>query len=267
MARFLKDKPMRLLFFVAITIFISGCASLPNTQIMKIDKHQIEYKLSENGTNIVVFENGLDGTLGYWSEVYPQISKDNTAFAYNRSGYGKSDLVSTPRDGKHIVEELRTLLQSKGLKPPYILVGHSLGGLYMQLFARKYPQEVQALILVDTTHPKQFQGAGSTKNWPSWLKIGFNVITAKVAKMELESIDSTGEEVLSLPTFKDKPVIILSALKPMSEHSTLANDANEKRKDILNLYPNATQIWVDSGHGIPLEVPQSIIDAINKVKK
>lgn len=203
--------------------------------------------------------------MDYWTKVFPEISKNTTAFAYNRPGYGASDPVSSLRDGKHIVEELRLLLRSRGLNPPYILVGHSLGGLYMQLFARRYPDEISALVLVDTTHPEQFKGAGSTENWPAWMRVMLGVVISSVAKEELNAINDTGEEVLRLPPFTGKPVVVLSALQPMKEKSALADDANEKRKDIARLYPGSKQIWVDSGHVIPLEKPEAIISAIREI--
>jgi pimeloyl-ACP methyl ester carboxylesterase len=252
----------------ALLIFatlISGCASLPSAMTDQVDKRRVEYALTRNGGQAVIFENGLGGTMDWWAKVFPEISKNTTAFAYNRPGYGKSDPSSAPRDGKHIVDELRSLLRSRGLNPPYVLVGHSLGGLYMQLFARRYPNEVSALVLVDSTHPAQLKGAGSPENWPAWLRVVFGVATSAVAEEELNAIDVTGEDVLGLPTFAGKPVIVLSALQPMKAKSALADDTNEKRKDIARLYPDAKQIWVDSGHGIPLENPESVISAIREV--
>ena len=65
--------------------------------------------------------------MEYWKKVLPEISKDTTTLVYNRQGYGKSGATLTPRDGEHIVDELRVLLLSKGLNPPYILLGFSLG--------------------------------------------------------------------------------------------------------------------------------------------
>ncbi len=251
-----------LLLFVTL---ILGCASLPNTKTDQIGNRSVEYVLAQNGNQVLVFENGLGGTINWWAKVFPEISKNTTAFVYNRPGYGKSESVSTPRDGFHIVDELRSLLQNRGLSPPYVLIGHSLGGLYMQLFARRYPNDVSALVLIDSTHPEQLKGAGSSKNWPAWLRVIFDVATSAVAKEELNAIDATGEAVLALPTFTGKPVIVLSALKPMKEKSTLADDANEKRKDIARLYPGSKHIWVDSGHGIPLESPETVISAIREV--
>ena len=84
-------------------------------------------------------------------------------------------------------------------------------------------------------------------------------------KEEMNAINATGESVLSLPPFTGKPVIVLSALQPMKEKSELADDANEKSKDFVRLYPGSKQIWVDSGHDIPLEKPKSIVSAIREV--
>jgi pimeloyl-ACP methyl ester carboxylesterase len=70
--------------------------------------------------------------------------------------------------------------------------------------------------------------------------------------------------VLRLPAFAGKPVIVLSALQPMRKKSALADDTNEKRKDIARLYPGSTQIWGDSGHVIPLEKPEAVIAAIRE---
>jgi pimeloyl-ACP methyl ester carboxylesterase len=244
---------------------ISGCASLPNSTLEKISNLNVEFALTRHDTIPVVFENGLGGRMEWWKKVLPEISNDITTFAYNRPGYGNSDPVSTPRDGSHIVDELRALLHGKGLRPPYILVGHSLGGLYMQLFARRYPEEVGALILVDSTHPQQLDGEGALER-QSFLARGIlGVLVIGAAKDELDLLPQTGKQVIDLPTLSNKPVFVLSASKPLDEKSKVADDANEKRKDIARLYPGSKQIWVDSGHAIPLEKPESVISAIREV--
>jgi hypothetical protein len=71
--------------------------------------------------------------------------------------------------------------------------------------------------------------------------------------------------VLDLPTLQNKPVFVLSASKPLDEKSKVADDANEKRKNIARLYPGSQQIWVDSGHAIPLEKPESVTSAIRQI--
>ena len=165
----------------------------------------------------------------------------------------------------HIVEELRTVLLNQGLKPPYVLVGHSLGGLYMQLFARKHPQEVAALILVDSTHPRQLEGAGALEKQSFFVRGLIGVLVTGTAQDELDLLSQTGEQVLRLPTFSGKPVMVLSAAEPMKETSELARFSNEKRVDIVRLYPGAKQLWVESGHAIPLEKPEAVVEAIRSV--
>ncbi|MDD2934044.1 MAG: alpha/beta hydrolase [Methylotenera sp.] len=260
----MKTKLFTISIAVLIVALLSGCASLPNSTTEKINNNHIEFAMTQHHTVPVVFENGLGGRMEVWKKVLSEISKDTTTFAYNRPGYGESDSVSTPRDGLHIVDELRSLLKSKGLNPPYILVGHSLGGLYMQLFARRYPDEVGALVLVDSTHPKQFDGDSAIEKQSFWVRGLIWALVTGTAKEEFNLLSQTGEQVLSLPTLQNIPVFVLSASQPMKEKSKLADDANEKRKDIARLYPNAKQIWVDSGHVIPLEKPESIISVIRE---
>lgn len=260
----MKIKLFALTIPTLVFILLSGCASLPNSTTEKINNNLIEFAMTQHNTIPVVFENGLGGRMEWWKKVLPELSKNTTTFAYNRPGYGKSDPVSTPRDGSHIVDELRSLLRSEGLNPPYVLVGHSLGGLYMQLFARRYPDEVSALILVDSTHPKQFDGDGAIEKQSFWIRGLVWAFVTGVAKEELNLLSQTGEQVLGLPALQNKPVFVLSASQPLEEKSKLADFANEKRKDIARLYPNSKQIWVDSGHAIPLEKPESVVSAIRE---
>jgi pimeloyl-ACP methyl ester carboxylesterase len=164
-----------------------------------------------------------------------------------------------------VVEELRALLRDRGLEPPYVLVGHSLGGLYLQAYARRYPDEVKALVLVDSTHPRQMQGAGAPENWPWWVRRAIFGLLPKAGKAELAAVNTTGEQVLSLPPLPGNRVMVLSALKPMKDTSALGRDANAKRVDLARLYPGAHQVWVESGHGIPLEKPEAVIEAVRQV--
>ncbi len=254
--------------FALLLFALAGCATLGKTDMHTTNSGaKIEYLLVENNASAdtVVFENGLDGKVEHCAKVLPEISKSATVFAYNRPSYGNSDAVTTPRDGEHIVDELKSMLVQKGLKPPYILVGHSLGGLYMQYFMRRYPDEVKALVLVDSTHPMQFTGDASMDKWPWWVRFGFVEIMLNSSQAEeLRLATKTGEAVLALPP-PQKRVTILSAQKPLAEKSPMADHANKLRREMTNLYPHSKQIWVDSGHGIPLEKPEAVITAIMEI--
>ena len=101
-----------------------------------------------------------------------------------------------------IVEELRAVLRFKGLRPPYVLVGHSLGGLYLQLFARSYPEEVKALVLVDALYPRMVK---PVQDFPLLTRIAGQLAFSRAVWREIEQIDATGKMVLSLPDIDPKP--------------------------------------------------------------
>jgi len=251
--------------FIAVLacVVLCACAGLPGAQTRTVDARQLEFIAHPGAAPVVVFENGLGARMEWWGKVLPALAGGTAYFAYNRAGYGKSSPSASPRDGTHVVEELRGALRSEGLQPPYVLVGHSLGGLYMQLFARQHPQEVAALVLVDSTHPTQLEGAGAMDQQSLWVRGLVGALVTGTAKEELDLLPQTGAQVLGLPTLTGRPVFVLSASQPMKETSALARFANDKRVDISRLYPGATQVWVDSGHAIPLEQPQAVADAIS----
>ena len=248
-----------------ILVFLAGCAGLPGTQIGQVDARPLEFAARMGTGPVVVFENGLGGHMKWWGEVLPALPADASYFAYNRPGTGKSANVATPRDGEHIVDELRRALLQQGMQPPYVLVGHSLGGLYMQLFARKYPKEVAGLVLVDSTHPKQFEGAGAIEKQSLMVRGLAKVLITGVAQDEFDALSLTGKQVLDLPAADSFPVYVLSAAEPMKEKSELAQISNALRQDIARMYPNSKQVWVESGHAIPIEKPEAVVNAVRAV--
>ncbi|MGH2639704.1 MAG: alpha/beta hydrolase [Rhabdochlamydiaceae bacterium] len=105
----------------------------------------------ENGP-VVVLDAGLRCSSLDWALVQPEIAKFTRVCSYDRAGNGWSEESFFPRTCHHIVEELHTLLKNAHIPGPYILVGHSFGGMNSRLFASRYPDEVLALVLVDSPH-------------------------------------------------------------------------------------------------------------------
>lgn len=258
-------RPLLLLAATLAATLAAGCSGLPGAKVAPVDGRPLEYVARSGSAPVIVFENGLGGHMEWWQKVLPALDADRAYFAYNRPGYGRSEPARTPRDGAHVVEELRAALSQLGLPPPYVLVGHSLGGLYMQLFARQHPQDVAALVLVDSTHPRQLEGAGAMEKQSFWVRGLVGALVTGVARQELDQLNATGEQVLALPAPPTVPVVVLSASGPLKDTSELANFANEKRRDVARLYPGSRQVWVDSGHAIPLERPDAIAQALRDV--
>jgi len=109
-----------------------------------------------HGKPAVILLNGGGETTREWNNNIPIIAKYTTIIAYDRIGLGLSDTINyRVRSAKNIISRLRYVLHKIGVKPPYILVAHSIGGLYLSYFARKYPNEIAGLVTIDTNN--QFQ--------------------------------------------------------------------------------------------------------------
>lgn len=111
------------------------------------------------GSPTVVFESGLMSTVLSWQQVQPRIAEITRTVSYDRAGLGWSDPGPAPRDAERIVNELRELLDRDHIIPPFILVGHSFGGLTTRLFAARFPEQVAGLILIDPVVPGEWNPA------------------------------------------------------------------------------------------------------------
>lgn len=104
------------------------------------------------GSPTVILEEGFGATSLGWSKVQPGVASFTRVCSYDRAGYGWSDTGPLPRTARRMVMELHTLLARAAVPGPYVLVGHSYGGLIVRLYAYTYPHEVAGLVLVDSTH-------------------------------------------------------------------------------------------------------------------
>ena len=215
---------------------------------------------------VIVFEGGSRNTIERWGAVPQQLAHDATVFAYNRPGYGNSEEAGTPRDGRTIVEELRAVLRHKGLKPPYVLVGHSLGGLYMQLFARAYPDEVKGVVLIDALYPRMVK---RTEDFPFLSRMAGRIAFSRTVWREIEHIDETGEMVLALGGIDDKPIVRL--INQPTSSTAIAVDFGafrmdeDTRRQVRALYPKAKTIVADSSHQMALTSPEVVTAAVREV--
>ena len=107
------------------------------------------------GSPIVILDAGLGDTSLIWTSVYQEVQTFSRVCAYDRAGLGQSDPGPKPRTSQAIVTDLHTLLVNANLTGPYVLVGHSIGGFNMRVYASQYLEEVAGLILVDSTHPDE----------------------------------------------------------------------------------------------------------------
>jgi pimeloyl-ACP methyl ester carboxylesterase len=257
-----------------LCVAVADAAAQPVPTVDTIAGRRVESVTLRNPASpfVVVFEAGSRGTIDKWGKVLEAVGRDATVFAYNRPGYGNSDLATTPRDGGTIVEELRQVLKHKGLKPPYVLVGHSLGGLYMQLFARAHRDEVGGLVLVDAVYPREIK---RTADFPWTTRLAGRLLFSRTVWQEVEKIDETGEAVLVLADIDDKPIVRL-VNQPKAhpgEVPPIAVDFGVGRTDratfdlVRNMYPKAKIVIADSDHQMATATPDIVVNAVRDVLK
>ena len=138
-------------------------------QLVDIGGHRLHLWCTGEGSPVVVLEAGAGGSSLQWNRVQPEVARTTRVCAYDRGGLGWSDLGPTPRSAARIIDELHILLATAGVSGPYILTGHSAGGLYMRLYASTYPTDVAGMVLVEAAHEDQSRrmptaaGAGAVR--------------------------------------------------------------------------------------------------------
>ncbi len=110
----------------------------------------------------IIAEAGAYGNSLTWNRIQAELARYGQVCVYDRAGLGWSDLGPGPRTGRQIATELHTLLRKAEIKGPFVLVGHSLGGLYVRLYASQYPQDVAGVVLVDSIHEDQYADVQKT---------------------------------------------------------------------------------------------------------
>ena len=231
---------------------------------INIDGEKIKYVHVDKGTPYtIVFENGLGTGMSFWDKTFLELSKEHSVFAYRRPL--KEEMKITKKewseDVTYVTQNIKKVLDSCKVKAPYVLVGHSLGGLYIQLFAKEYPDIVKAMVFVDATYPDEFSDMEA---------MGVPRKLQKAWKYLSKNATVIGQELLLSPIQKEIPITILSALlkediKEHPEWEKMIKNMHKKQEAYLTLYPWAKQTWVDSGHLIHFEKPEVVTTAIKDI--
>lgn len=218
----------------------------------------------------VVFDSGLCTPMQSWGHVPATVARFTQVLAYNRAGIGRSEAAEGPRTSREMVEELRALLHAVGLCPPYVLVGHSFGGLNVQLFARLYPHEVAGLVLVDAMTETQYS---------SWMKLSpaehKEALRRRFGGANPERVDclASSHETRQAPLPVDLPVAILTrtyggggGTLPGIAAEQIEENWSAEQQRLAQRFPRATHVIAErSGHYIQLDEASLVIDAIHSV--
>ena len=135
---------------VCVTL-LAGCTGggFPMSQSIDIGTHSLYIDCIGTSGPVVVIDVGVGDSYENWRAVREQLALTNIVCSYDRAGYGQSEPGPLPRHSLQVATELKTLLENAAQPGPYLLVGHSLGGLNMQVFAARYPDVTRGLVLLD----------------------------------------------------------------------------------------------------------------------
>jgi len=118
-------------------------------RLVPVGEHRLHLHCKGQGGPTLVLEAGMSGWSQDWSFVRDGLAQAGQVCVYDRAGYGWSDVPTAPRNGMDAVDDLRRALDAAGIPSPYLLAGHSFGGLLAAMYARAYPTEVAGLALID----------------------------------------------------------------------------------------------------------------------
>ena len=212
----------------------------PPGRLLDIEGRLQHIHCTGTGSPTILLESGLDDRgSSSWARVQQELARNSRVCSYDRAGLLWSEPGDEPRDAERIATELHALLAAASEDPPYVMAGHSLGGLYVRVYDARYPGEVAGFVLVDAAH----------------------------------AIDSTFEQASRTGLLGDRPVIVLtSGVKP--EVPDLSAEVNlefrrtmvELQAELADLSTNSTHHVIDgAGHYIHVDRPAAVIEAVRDV--
>jgi pimeloyl-ACP methyl ester carboxylesterase len=267
----------------------------PLGQIVDIGGYSLHINCTGTGSPTVVIEAGLGGWSLPWNAVQEEVAKTTRVCTYDRAGMGYSETSPLPRYAQQFSDELHTLLEQANVEGPYVLVGHSLGGLTVRIFAHDYPTEVAGVVLIDSMSPRQmsvspeeivpqtsYQASAFTlpfllariglvrvlaeplgliqalppQTQPAYAAFAVTPRTAQTFMDELFGLQVSLAQADAVSSIGAIPLIVLTAALNQQ------TDWQAMQIELLLLSSNSQQMMVDSGHNIEEEQPDAAVAAI-----
>jgi pimeloyl-ACP methyl ester carboxylesterase len=267
----------------------------PPGRMVDIGGYRLHLNCTGTGSPIVVIESGWGSSSSAWGWVQPEVAKTTRVCSYDRAGMGWSEMSTEPRTAKVFAKELHTLLINASEPGPYVLVGHSLGGYTVRIYANDYPAEVSGVVFVDPQNisvsqtstpslapkPSEFSipqlmsrigivrllagPLGAIEDLPDKDKQAYtaNSVSPRSVQTFWDEAQGMSEGVAqarAVSTLGELPIIVLSRGKGMDDESA-ASQARYLQLSTKSLHLVADQ----SDHGIMIEQPKAVVEAIVKM--
>ncbi len=274
----------------ALLVFMASCTPVyeaPRDELVDVGTHRLYIHCVGAGRPTVVIDTGVGETYTSWESIIESLSHETRICAYDRAGYGQSEPGPMPRDSQRTAHELHQLLSNSGEEGPFLLVGHSLGGLNMQMYADRYPDEVTGMVLLDPSPLAWMMGEGFPELRELFIKETLSLRANAAAAAESEDADiktnvayltavasefeeffgRTADEVAEIRSFGKLPLTVAGATEPDPGFGESATEFrqfwNEENRRLADKSEAGNFILAEgSSHHIHLDAPQFVIDAI-----
>jgi pimeloyl-ACP methyl ester carboxylesterase len=242
--------------------------SILKLQKVDVGGHGLQFLVGGQGSPAVIFEGGFGTGIASWSMVQKDVAAFTQTVSYDRAGLGQSDPGPKPRSAKQIATELHVALEKAGIKPPYVMVGHSFGGIYVRVFADMYPNEVAGMVLIDPS--QESFNDWLSKNQPDRLKAQESNIAkaGEGVQAEFAQVDISYSQARVAKVPRGIPVTLLTATEDTSMPAEARKLWIEKHKEWLATVPGSKHVIVEkASHFIQAQQPAVVIEAIKQVVK
>lgn len=254
---------------IAASAFLAAaCSSQPESRMAQTEGGKFSYLVAGQGTPTLIFESGLGTSKETWHWIFTDLARTTRVFAYDRGSTGDSVARSNERSGGQIVSELHELLAAAKIDPPYVLVAHSMGGMYISLFIRTYPDEVAAAVYIDARHEDfapRCREAGGKGCAPQAAQAEIMSGSVNAAAKEIAAEALTRQQLRQAGPFPPIPVLVLTAIEPKRE--ARANAVwMEMQQEQVKFSPGGRQvICKDCGHSVFADDPDLAAGEIRKI--
>jgi pimeloyl-ACP methyl ester carboxylesterase len=265
----------------------------PPGQLVDVGGYRLHIHCTGSGSPTVVIVAGAgDWSTTWGGVVQPEVAKTARVCTYDRSGLGWSEAAPLPQDAAQFARELHTLLQNARVPGPYVMVGHSLGGFIVRVFAHDYASEVLGVVLIDSMNPKQVTRSQSnflarltsfeallarigvgrllvklpafassmSANEAAYYPLYFRPQSLQTSANEYQGLPASAAETAAVKTFGDLPLIVLTAR---------LNDNPgwpAWQTELLQLSSNSRHLFAEhSGHTIQIDEPKAAVAAILQI--
>jgi pimeloyl-ACP methyl ester carboxylesterase len=241
----------------------------------------------------VILEAGSEADSSSWAAVVDGIKGTTRVCAYDRANLGRSDHVPGTRTFHDMTRDLQVLLEEAHIGGPYILVGHSMGGMLVRIFADQHPEEVAGIVLVDSAHPDmgsrllaclppesadESETIRFLRQWFTWMSDSSHELP--LIDSEVQNTLVGNRQVRDVESLGDLPLVVISQapnipglgypiMAPPEIDACLRGTWQDMQGELAGLSSNTTRLTARGGHMIPLEQPelvaQAIIDLVEEV--